>query len=51
MCSWTILDQVRKEDRLGIEVELIAAYRAVMGRNPDLQFLTLGQEDDLGAIG
>jgi len=42
--SWTSLAGLDKQDRLGIEAELIAAYRAVMGANPLCQFLD--HEDD-----
>jgi hypothetical protein len=37
--SWVPLPDLELVDRKGVECELIAAYRAVMGRNPDCQFL------------
>jgi hypothetical protein len=42
--SWTSVKGLDKGDRLGIEAELIAAYRAVMGTNPSCQFLDRGEE-------
>lgn len=44
--SWTPLAGLTKPDRLGVEAELIAAYRATVGENPTLQFLTAGDDDD-----
>jgi hypothetical protein len=44
--SWTPLPGLRKPDRLGLEAELISAYRATVGKNPDLQFLTFSDEDE-----
>jgi hypothetical protein len=49
MASWIPLPGLPKGDRLGVEAELIAAYRAVMGKNPTLQFLSLDEDDDIGA--
>lgn len=47
LVSWTPL-RISKGDRLGIEAELIAAYRAIMGKNPQLQFLSISEDEDLG---
>lgn len=46
MASWTPLPGLPKGDRLGVEAELIAAYRAVMGKNPTFQFLSFDEDDD-----
>jgi hypothetical protein len=36
--SWVATAEVGKRERLGLEVDLIAAYRRVMGESPTCQF-------------
>jgi hypothetical protein len=47
--SWTAVPSLSKSDRRGLEAELIAAYRATMGRNPDYQWPGADSDRDLGA--
>jgi hypothetical protein len=42
--SWTNVSSLVRDDRKGVEAELLAAYRAVMGRNPNGQWG--GEEED-----
>ncbi|HXA27348.1 MAG TPA: GIY-YIG nuclease family protein [Candidatus Angelobacter sp.] len=46
--SWTALESLDKADRLGIECDLIAAHRTIVGSNPTWQFLAIGGDDDVG---
>jgi len=36
--SWVAMPEVDRRERLGIECELIAAYRKTTGKNPACQF-------------
>lgn len=42
--SWVALPKLEKPDLHGVEAELIAAYRATMGSNPECQFLSTTEE-------
>lgn len=45
--SWTGLEGLEKADRLGIECDLIAAHRTIVGGNPTWQFLPMSDGEDL----
>jgi hypothetical protein len=46
--SWTPVPNLGKSDRRGVEAELIAAYRAIMGKNPDYQWPGEDSDDEEG---